>query len=144
MGGAELNRPGNTAIVGRSRGITTRKRSASTPASITVNKSTDAQTRLSTDGLPKRPTLAVFSVSLVTGLLPEIIICCKYSGVATEFASHAPGENGAKFHERSDVVQIEHLASQKSNSNKKTSTTKNTLANLESNLDNSGHLPIAH
>jgi hypothetical protein len=54
----------------------------------------------------------------VTGLLPEMIICCKYSGVATEFASHAPEMRLCPMKGRM-FVRIDHLANQKSNSTAK-------------------------
>ena len=100
-GGAELKRFGNAEIVGMSRGITTRNRSASIPASITVTRSSEAQIRLVTDGRPKMPIPAeLFSPG--ARLRPEMITCCKYSGVATGFASHTPG-CGLWFYDRSDA-----------------------------------------
>src|ERR1700682_6374058 len=78
-----------SAIVGVSLAIGTRNRSARTPASITVTRSRDAQTRLVTEGRPKTPTRVESYRSGDARFLP-VITCCKYSGVATEYASHAP------------------------------------------------------
>ena len=79
-----------TAIVGVSLAIGTRNRSARTPASITVTRSRDAQTKLVTEGRPKTPTRVESCRSADARFLPAMITCCKYSGVATEYASHAP------------------------------------------------------